>query len=47
MEERRPPALHARNVIIPVPLFRDRIPVIVDRVTTLCGPGELDRRDYN
>ena len=33
--------LHARNVIIPVPLFRDRIPVIVDRVTTLCGPGEL------
>lgn len=33
--------LHARNVIIPLPLFRDRIPVIVDRVTTLCGPGEL------
>ena len=33
--------LHARNVIIPVPLFRDRIPVITDRVTTLCGPGEL------
>lgn len=33
--------LHARNVILPVPLFRDRIPVIVDRVTTLCGPGEL------
>jgi citrate lyase subunit alpha/citrate CoA-transferase len=28
-------------VIIPVPLFRDRIPVIVDQVTTLCGPGEL------
>ncbi|MDQ1332756.1 MAG: citrate lyase subunit alpha / citrate CoA-transferase, partial [Bacteroidota bacterium] len=25
----------------PVPLFRDRIPVIVDEVTTLCGPGEL------
>jgi len=24
-----------------VPLFRDRIPVIVDEVTTLCGPGEL------
>jgi len=24
-----------------VPSFRDRIPVIVDRVTTLCGPGEL------
>jgi len=33
--------LHARNVILPVPLFRDRIPVIVDEVTTLCGPGEL------
>ncbi len=33
--------LHARNVIIPVPLFRDRIPVIVDDVTTLCGPGEM------
>lgn len=33
--------LHARNVIIPLPLFRDRIPVIVDKVTTLCGPGEL------
>jgi len=33
--------LNARNVIIPVPLFRDRIPVIVDEVTTLCGPGEL------
>jgi len=24
-----------------VPSFRDRIPVIVDNVTTLCGPGEL------
>ncbi len=33
--------LHARNVILPLPLFRDRIPVIVDRVTTICGPGEL------
>lgn len=33
--------LHAKNVIIPVPLFRNRIPVIVDEVTTLCGPGEL------
>jgi citrate lyase subunit alpha / citrate CoA-transferase len=33
--------LHARNVILPVPLFRDRIPVIVDEVTTLCGPGEM------
>jgi len=33
--------LHARNVILSLPLFRDRIPVIVDEVTTLCGPGEL------
>ncbi len=33
--------LHAKCTIIPVPLFRDRIPVIVDDVTTLCGPGEL------
>ena len=33
--------LHAKCTIIPIPLFRDRIPVIVDDVTTLCGPGEL------
>jgi citrate lyase subunit alpha/citrate CoA-transferase len=33
--------LHARNVILPIPLFRDRIPVIIDELTTLCGPGEL------
>ncbi len=33
--------LHAKCTIIPIPLFRDRIPVIVDEVTTLCGPGEL------
>jgi citrate lyase subunit alpha/citrate CoA-transferase len=33
--------LHAKCTIIPVPLFRDRIPVILDEVTTLCGPGEL------
>ncbi len=33
--------LHARNVILPVPLFRDRIPVIRDEVTTIVGPGEL------
>jgi citrate lyase subunit alpha/citrate CoA-transferase len=33
--------LHAKTVILPVPLFRDRIPVIVDNVTTLTGPGEL------
>lgn len=33
--------LHAKTVILPVPLFRDRIPVIVDDVTTVTGPGEL------
>lgn len=33
--------LFSKCVILPVPLFRDRIPVIVDKVTTLCGPGEL------
>ncbi len=33
--------LFSKCVILPVPLFRDRIPVIVDEVTTLCGPGEL------
>jgi citrate lyase subunit alpha / citrate CoA-transferase len=33
--------LFARNTIIALPLFRNRIPVIVDKVTTLCGPGEL------
>lgn len=33
--------LHAKCVILPVPLFRDRIPVIIDEVTTLCGPGQL------
>jgi len=33
--------LHAKNVIIPVPLFRDRIPVIKDEVTTICGPGKM------
>jgi len=33
--------LFAKNVILPVPLFRDRIPVVIDEVTTLCGPGEL------
>jgi citrate lyase subunit alpha/citrate CoA-transferase len=27
--------------ILAVPAFRDRIPVIVDEVTTLTGPGEL------
>lgn len=33
--------LFSKNTILAVPSFRDRIPVIVDRVTTLCGPGEL------
>ncbi len=33
--------LFAKCTILPVPLFRDRIPVILDEVTTLCGPGEL------
>ncbi|MCF8370950.1 MAG: citrate lyase subunit alpha [Bacteroidales bacterium] len=33
--------LFSKTVIIPVPLFRDRIPIIIDEVTTLCGPGEL------
>jgi citrate lyase subunit alpha/citrate CoA-transferase len=33
--------LHGRCTILPIPSVRDRIPVIVDEVTTLCGPGEL------
>jgi citrate lyase subunit alpha / citrate CoA-transferase len=33
--------LTAGCTILAVPSFRDRIPVIVDEVTTLCGPGEL------
>lgn len=33
--------LFGKTVILPLPLFRDRIPVIIDEVTTLCGPGEL------
>ena len=33
--------LFGKTVILPVPLFRDRIPVIRDEVTTLCGPGKL------
>jgi len=34
-------ALFAKCTILTVPSFRDRVPVIRDRVTTLCGPGEL------
>ncbi len=33
--------LFSKCTILPVPLFRDRIPVIVDEVITICGPGEL------
>jgi citrate lyase subunit alpha/citrate CoA-transferase len=33
--------LYGKCVILALPAFRDRIPVIVDRVTTVCGPGEL------
>jgi len=33
--------LYSKCTILAIPSFRDRIPVIVDDVTTLCGPGEL------
>jgi citrate lyase subunit alpha/citrate CoA-transferase len=33
--------LFAGCSILAVPTFRDRIPVIVDDVTTVCGPSEL------
>lgn len=33
--------LFGKCVILAVPSFRDRLPVIVDEVTTICGPGEL------
>ncbi|MEW5842443.1 MAG: citrate lyase subunit alpha [Bacteroidota bacterium] len=33
--------LFSKCTILAVPSFRDRIPVIVDDVTTLCGTGEL------
>jgi citrate lyase subunit alpha/citrate CoA-transferase len=33
--------LFAKCTILPIPLFRDRIPIIKENVTTLCGPGEL------
>ena len=33
--------LFAGCTILAVPSFRDRVPVIVEEVTTLCGPGEL------
>ena len=34
-------ALFAGCAILAVPSFRDRVPVIKDRVTTLCAPGEM------
>ncbi len=33
--------LFSKCTILPIPLFRDRIPIIKDEVTVLCGPGEL------
>jgi len=33
--------LFSKTVILPIPLFRDRIPIVLDEVTTICGPGEL------
>jgi citrate lyase subunit alpha / citrate CoA-transferase len=33
--------LYSKCTILAIPSFRDRIPVIVESVTTLCGPGEL------
>ncbi len=33
--------LFSKCTILAVPSFRDRIPIIVNDVTTLCGPGEL------
>lgn len=33
--------LFSKTVILPLPLFRDRIPIIVDEVTTITGPGQL------
>ena len=33
--------LFSKTTILPIPLFRDRIPVIRDEVTTICAPGEM------
>ncbi|MGC4113802.1 MAG: citrate lyase subunit alpha [Myxococcales bacterium] len=33
--------LFSKCVMLLIPAYRDRIPVVVDQVTTLCGPGEL------
>lgn len=34
-------ALFARCTILAAPSFRNRMPIVRERVTTLCGPGEL------
>ncbi len=31
----------SKCTILPIPLFRDRMPIVRDEVTTICGPGEL------
>ncbi|MBT3250825.1 MAG: citrate lyase subunit alpha [Candidatus Marinimicrobia bacterium] len=33
--------LFSKCTILPIPAFRNRVPIIVDKVTTLVGPGEL------
>ena len=33
--------LFSKCTILPIPSFRNRIPIIVDEVTTMVGPGEL------
>ena len=33
--------LFSKCTILPIPSFRNRIPIILDKVTTLVGPGEL------
>jgi citrate lyase subunit alpha / citrate CoA-transferase len=33
--------LFSKCTILAVPSMRDRVPIVVDRVTTLCGPSEL------
>lgn len=34
-------ALFAKCTILAVPTFRNRVPIVRDRLTTFCGPGEL------
>ena len=34
-------ALSARCTVLAVPTFRNRVPILRERTTTLCGPGEL------